>query len=133
MRPNYYSEVEIAFPIKAIGVTVEPPLGGTEVTTDEYWNQTNAPVARPAAQESYLMQDILAWWAVDEDATTPFTGTIEARKEYLVHLLIETGDGRDFEDEVRVTVNGEPAIRARKDEDQLFLVIALAKVRATDA
>lgn len=133
MSPAYYSTVKIDFPIKAVSLTMEAPVGGTEVTSDEYWNQTNTPVVKRSQQEIYVMPDILAWWVVDEDASAPFSGTIEAGKDYLVQIQIETVDGRDFDDRVQVSINGAPPIRARKDEDQLFLVIALAKVRAVSA
>ncbi len=98
--------------------------------TDEFWNQTNPPAARPAQTEKYVSEDIFAWWTTDPERSEPFSGTIKKGDTYIAYLQIETADGRDFDPDVRVTVNGNPPLSVCRDEDQPFMVTVIACAEA---
>lgn len=130
MTDGYYDSLRIGFPIRYISIEVEPPVCGSTVESDEFWNQTNPPSARPASTENYVSEDILAWWTTDTERSEPFSGTITKGETYIAYLQIETADGRDFDPDVRVTVNGKPPASVCRDDDQLFMVKVLACVEA---
>ena len=128
MTDGYYDSLRIKFPIKHISIEVDPPVSGITVESDEFWNQTNAPSARPADTEQYVSKDIFAWWTADTERSEPFSGTITKGETYIAYLQIETADGRDYDPDVRVTVNGKPPVSVCRDEDQLFLLKVIACV-----
>ena len=130
MSDEYYDSLEFCFPLKSVSVTVAPPAAGTVIESDVYWNQTNRPEARPLPKGQLIHEDIFAWWTADLEKSGPFTGTFEEGKEYIAYLQIETVDGRDFDDIVQVTVNGETPVLVEKDEDMTFLLKVFAYVKA---